>query len=148
MEPAARLAAIEDIKVLKANYFLGVDTQDWDLLRQGVFIPETIFDLPENGPEPINGAETILKFFSAALEGKVTVHHGHMPIIEVTSDATATGLWAMEDRVHATPDNPLGDATYLHGFGHYHENYVKTDAGWRIARFKLTRIRVETTRVA
>jgi hypothetical protein len=29
------------------------------------------------------------------------------------------------------------------GYGHYHEDYVRTAAGWRIAAIRLTRIRVE-----
>jgi hypothetical protein len=29
----------------------------------------------------------------------------------------------------------------LHGYGHYHETYRKTDGGWRIASTKLTRLR-------
>ena len=30
-----------------------------------------------------------------AVGGVVTVHHGHMPEIDVTSPTTATGTWAM-----------------------------------------------------
>ena len=35
----------------------------------------------------------------------------------------------------------------LHGFGHYHETYVRLDAGWRIRSSRLTRLRVEMTKV-
>jgi hypothetical protein len=36
--------------------------------------------------------------------------------------------------------------TYIHGWGHYHETYVKLDVGWRILSTRLTRLRVEMTR--
>ncbi len=67
--------------------------------------------------------------------------------IRALSESTATGLWAMEDRVIGSPGDLVGDALWLHGFGHYREHYVKTAAGWRIGRFCLTRLRVETARL-
>ena len=33
----------------------------------------------------------------------------------------------------------------MQGFGHYHEDYRKEDGQWRIARLKLTRLRVDNT---
>ena len=29
-----------------------------------------------------------------------------------------------------------------HGFGHYHETYLKTEQGWRIQSTRLTRLKV------
>jgi hypothetical protein len=31
----------------------------------------------------------------------------------------------------------------MHGWGHYHETYVKGDGGWRIQTLTLTRLRVD-----
>ena len=31
----------------------------------------------------------------------------------------------------------------MHGFGHYHDTYLKVDGVWRIAGSTLTRLRVE-----
>ena len=54
----------------------------------------------------------------------------------------------MEDRLYRTKQHPLEDgSTYLHGFGHYHETYVRTPEGWRISSTRLTRLRVETSKV-
>ena len=69
----------------------------------------------------------------------VTVHHGHMPEIEVTSPTTATGVWAMEDRLR------WPDGSELLGFGHYHEAYEKVDGSWRIKSSTLTRLRMDFT---
>jgi hypothetical protein len=32
----------------------------------------------------------------------------------------------------------------MHGYGHYHETYERTDDGWRIKTITLTRLRVDT----
>ena len=71
------------------------------------------------------------------LAGAITVHQGHMPEITLTSDTTATGIWALHDIVIW----PGG--TRLDGFGHYHETYVKGHDGWRIASSKLTRLQAD-----
>jgi hypothetical protein len=147
MDEITRLLAVEEIKKLKARYFLGVDTQDWDMLRSDVFVEETSFDLPEARPEPYRGADTVIELFSAVLTGKQSVHHGHMPIIELTSDTTATGLWAMEDLIYLRDAGTADNTLWLHGFGHYHETYVKRDAGWRIQKIRLERLRLETRTV-
>ena len=71
----------------------------------------------------------------------VTVHHGHTPEISVESADTAHGVWAMEDHLFWPEGGPLRS---MHGYGHYHETYRRTPAGWQIDRMVLTRIRVDT----
>lgn len=141
MNDIERLVAIEEIKQLKAKYFLGVDTKDWDLLRREVFCEQSRFDLPETGDASFVGSEAIVAFFIECLSNCVTAHSGHSPIIEITSDTTATGVWGMEDYIWG---RPMGDIAWLHGFGHYHENYIKLGNGWRFTQFTLKRLRVET----
>jgi hypothetical protein len=76
---------------------------------------------------------------SGILEESVTVHHGHMPEIELTSDTAATGIWAMFDWV----DMPQ---LVLRGYGHYEETYRVEDGCWRIAHSRLTRLRRDIDR--
>jgi hypothetical protein len=71
---------------------------------------------------------------------QISVHHGHTPIIEITSDTTATGIWAMEDRLYRGKKHVDGPGFVL-GFGNYHETYVKLDTGWRIRTSKFTQLR-------
>ena len=69
------------------------------------------------------------------------------PLLELTGpdpatgDPTATGIWAMEDRLWWSVD---GRERRLHGWGHYHERYRKVDGQWLIAYRRLERIRVDT----
>ncbi|VWX49585.1 nuclear transport factor 2 family protein [Novosphingobium sp. 9U] len=144
MTEIERLLAIEAIKTVKAKYFYGLDHKDWDLWRQEVFASDATLHVPEARPEPWLGIESIIAWVSASTADQVSVHHGHMPIIDFTSDSTASGIWTMEDRLYRTREHPLeGGHTYLHGFGHYRERYVLTDRGWRIHSTQLTRLRVE-----
>jgi hypothetical protein len=73
------------------------------------------------------------------LAGATTVHHGHMPEIELTSPTTATGVWALHDIVI------WPDGTRLDGYGHYHETYEKRDGEWRIKTSTLTRLHTDIT---
>lgn len=130
---------IEQIKNLKARYCRLLDTKEWDDLRQ-VFADDAVLDATESGGEVINGADAFIEFVRAALGGSVTVHHCHTPEIAVSTPTSATGIWAMEDRVR------FPDGTELLGFGHYHETYQKIDGAWRISAQKLTRLRMDFTK--
>lgn len=130
---------IEAIKRLKARYFRLMDTKDWTAMAE-VFCPDVVIDTTEDGAPLINSAAEFIPFLSETLASVITVHHGHMPEIELTSDTTATGIWAMEDHLWWPDGAPI---TSLHGYGHYHETYRKTSDGWRIATLRLTRLHRE-----
>jgi len=112
-----RLEDIEAIKQLKIRY-------------------SHICDDMHNAGE-IDTVETYLPFLIANIGEVTTVHHGHMPEIELTSPTTATGTWAMEDELWWPEGGPI---RYMHGYGHYHETYRKDDGTWRIASLTLTRL--------
>jgi hypothetical protein len=89
------------------------------------------------------GRQALTEAIVKVLDGAVrvtSVHHGHTPEITLTSDTTATGVWAMEDMLWWTREN---DEEHLHGYGHYHEKYRKVDGVWLIAYRNLTRLRVD-----
>ena len=88
---------LEDIRRLKARYFRTMDQKDWDAWGQ-VFAAEAVMEVPEVDVV-LTGRDAIVKFVSRALAAAQTVHHGHMPEIDVTGPDTATGIWAMSDYV-------------------------------------------------
>ena len=140
MQPIDELLAIEAIKRLKARYFRCLDTKDWDGWGQ-VFAVDAVLEVPE--AEVVeHGREAIVASVSAALVGTTTVHHGHMPEIELTGPDTATGTWAMFDYVE-WPPSEAGERIGLQGYGHYLEEYVREEGEWRIARSRLVRLRVD-----
>jgi hypothetical protein len=143
MDAAELLLAIDDIMQLKARYFRMMDTKDWDGFA-AVFAPHAVLDVrgEVRGDESglVRGNTAIAQFVRSGVDHVVTVHHGHMPEIEITSPTRATGIWAMEDMLHWPEGSPIGE---MHGYGHYHETYEKVDGTWRIASCTLTRLRVD-----
>jgi hypothetical protein len=131
-----RLADIEEIKRLKAAYFRLLDTKQWGALGE-LFTDDATFSIAESVSQP-RSREDFLRSVSDRLREAVTVHHGHMPEIEILDPTHAKGTWAMFDLVLAADTTPFGSFT---GFGHYHEDYRKVDGRWRIASLQLTRLR-------
>ena len=62
----------------------------------------------EPGVGVTRGQAAIGAFMKAAVEHIVTVHHGHMPEIEITSPTAARGVWAMQDFLKMPEGSPLG----------------------------------------
>lgn len=127
---------IEAIKQLKARYFRTMDTKNWDAMRQ-VFTDDVTMDTTSSGGGVVHGADEFMTFLVATIGDVVTVHHGHMPEVQITSPTTATGIWAMEDQLR------WPNGTEMQGFGHYHETYEKAGGEWRIKSSTLTRLRVD-----
>jgi SnoaL-like domain len=147
MNDLDKVLAIEEIKRVKSKYFYGLDHKDWDLWRREVWAPTGKLIVPEASIEAI-GLDAIIAYTSKSTADQVSVHHGHMPDIEIVSETRATGVWAMEDRLYRTKEHPLEDGScFLHGFGHYHEEYIRLEVGWRIASTRLTRLRIELSKV-
>jgi hypothetical protein len=145
MTDAERILAIEEIKQVKARYFRCMDTKDW-VGFGAVFAPDATVDYTPPGGNSADwstsGAAKIVAFVRKVVEPAITVHHGHMPEVELTSDTTARATFAMEDRIW-WPEGSRRKT--LHGWGHYHETYEKIDGKWVIKTLKLTRLRVDET---
>src|SRR3546814_14805992 len=106
MDKISWLVAAEQIKRLKARYFRGVDLKDWSLIRS-VFAEDMVCDfrgaatdphtgfnaVPEATGAVIHGIEDAMAAFVASGAHFRSVHHGHMPEIEITGETTAHGLW-------------------------------------------------------
>jgi hypothetical protein len=137
VDDTEQLLAIMAIQRLKARYFRCMDTKDWAGF-EAVFTPDAVMDMQEEAGDLIRGAPEIAAYVRSAVGEVETVHHGHMPEIEITSSTTATGIWAMEDVLRWPAGGSIGS---LHGWGHYHETYECLDGEWRIATLRLTRLR-------
>ena len=134
---------IEAIKKLKARYFRYVDTKQWD--KWGLLFTENAeLHNPLVRDTALRGREQIVATIRGRRAGMVTVHHGHMPEIEIVDQRHARGVWAMFDLLIFAPAEGNGPARY-EGYGHYVEEYVKeADGQWRIARLELWRLHVES----
>lgn len=138
-DPTLGGSAVEDVEAirrLKARYFRTLDTKDWQGMRR-VFTDDVVIDTSDAGGERVSGADTFIALLQQVLAGTTTVHHGHMPEIDLTSEDTATGIWALHDIVI------WPNGTRLDGYGHYHETYRKADGQWRIASSRLARLHTD-----
>jgi len=132
------LLAIEAIKQLKARYFLLMDTKRWDEWRDLFTVDVRV----EGGPAH-NDRDAFVDFVRQGLDGVQSAHQGHMPIIEVTSETTARGTWAMSDDLLFPAGHPWsGTLPRRCGYGHYEEEYRREEGAWRIAAMRLTRLAV------
>lgn len=147
MNETGRLAAIEEIRQLKARYFRGVDGKDAVLLRS-VFTDDAVTDFRSESPDGsdallLRDPDAFVRDTLAVLAGAVTVHSAGMPEIVVDSADAAHGRWTMHDLIWVDDASrcPL-PFKRLQGWGYYHDTYRRTSDGWRIASTRLERLRV------
>ena len=140
---ARQLLDIEEIKNLKARYFRLLDAKQWsgwtDVFSEDlefVYADPSVMNVPPNAtPTPegaMVGRDELIAFVSAAMESVTTIHHGHMAEITLVDADTARGRWGLTN--HCEFQDAEGSAHWLHGYGHYDEQYVRADDGWRIRR--------------
>ena len=100
MDDASTLMEIESLKQLKARYCRLLDAKDWTAWR-GIFADDFLSDTSEAGGKVIEGADEFVAFLRKTLgkPSQVTAHQVHAPELELTSDTTARGVWALEDTV-------------------------------------------------
>ncbi|MGQ0824521.1 MAG: nuclear transport factor 2 family protein [Actinomycetota bacterium] len=106
MDAVRRLEIMEAVRVVKARYFRHMDRKEWDDFRElftDDFEADVTDDMVAAGLSRDSGirigADRFVRGVVRALEGVRTVHHGHMPEIEVLDDEHASAVWAMEDRL-------------------------------------------------
>ncbi len=144
-----RLVAIDAIQQLRARFARALDTQDWAAF-QAVFAPDAVLDATSEGDAGGRrvGPEAITAFISTSLAEGGSVHHAHMPEIELTSPITARGIWAMEDWLDWPAEAAVAKShgfRKLHGYGHYHEIYERVEGVWLVKSFTLKRLRVDVS---
>jgi hypothetical protein len=132
----ARLVAIEEIRQLKARYCRYVDLRMWDEFPS-LFTEDLDIDFAET----TSGARTREEWFAAVrrhFTTGISVHHVHVPEIEILDEDHASAIWPMFDLVEIPADSPYESHT---GWGHYTEQYRRVDGRWLISRVQLTRIK-------
>ena len=145
--PETMAVAVDVIEAASQRFGLGIVLEHdvaghASMQRHGTTVWPELLDKVKAADALIIGNANIMPFIRNAVLELTTVHHGHMPEIEIISSTSAKGIWAMED----VPRWPTGAAVKtLHGYGHYHETYRKTEDGWRIQSSRLSRLRVDIT---
>ncbi|MCB2080506.1 MAG: nuclear transport factor 2 family protein [Novosphingobium sp.] len=153
MTEAEKVAAIEEIRQLKAKYWRGVDMVDGDLVRS-ILAEDCVLDYHGCMTDPVTGVD-FMPQMNMTMTGRdswqtgnlekaraVTVHQGHQHEIELTSDTSATGIWVFTDRFFMPEGAPFSRLT---GYGHYFETYEKVGEKWLLKTTRITRLWVEAS---
>ena len=147
MSPLDALVEIEAIKRLKAEYFRCNDEQDWAALV-GLFTADAETDMrcAVEPPDPLliqHDPHAFMANNRRFLNGVKSAHVGTMPRIDILTDVTATGVWSLEDWLWIPDGHFAMPRGCLHGWGTYHDRYVKAGGRWLFAATRLTRIHID-----
>ncbi len=121
------LEDVEAIKRLKYRYWRHLDLKEWDQLAE-CFAPDASVSYGE-GKYEFQGVDAIIRFLRESLgkeSGSVTIHQGHHPEIDLTSDTTAKGTWALYNYMFNRPQN-----RGIRIGAYYHDEYVKLGGQWK-----------------
>ena len=153
MSTADRLLAIEEIHQLKARYIRCLDMKDW-VCWEGVFAPTFHF---KNGTTEWHGPKEMVESThgTGIFDRVKTVHHAHMPEIEILSPTTARGIWSADFSHYFPADGGKAQGNEIVSPGHwnhvdafYHDTYVKIDGRWFIQSEEIHVLRDEVGSLA
>lgn len=121
------LEALERIRTVKHKYFISLDKARWDDVVN-CFTEDAIIDV---GMGTQSGHAEIAKFFQDVYVNAFEwwAHQASNPLIDITSDTTATGTWELEGFV-VTKEPASGMWTAVF----YEDEYRKEDGNWLIAK--------------
>ncbi|MDR7134387.1 3-phenylpropionate/cinnamic acid dioxygenase small subunit [Lysobacter niastensis] len=139
-------SAIEQIRVSKARYCRYLDTKQWNAFA-ALFTEDATARIvaPDGGLiAAFDSASTFVGAARQFLENAQSIHQVHNDELAILSPNEITAIWSMEDYI-VFPTASANEPASVHGYGHYHETWLRTDGTWRIARLELRRTIFETT---
>ena len=125
----ARMEDVEQITLLKHRYWRAIDSADAELLASVLtedftaHMQGSAFDLTVTSRQ-----QFIEQILATMTDDTAAQHHGHHPEITIESENEASGIWYLQDIVHRAAANLLTVGTCF-----YHDRYVRTEEGWRLA---------------
>ena len=133
------LRELEAIKRLKYKYLRCLDQKRWSELAE--CFTETATSAYSGGKFSFEGRDAIMAFLENAMSADsfLSSHTVHHPEIEITSETTARGIWALHDTVIETNANIV-----IRGAAFYEDEYVKVGGEWKIQSTGYQRIYEET----
>ena len=144
IDPLVRLVAIEDIRVLRAQYWRFVDTKAWEEFGE-LLMPDCYFTNHESD-YTFAGKDQMRDQIRGILGEVFTFHAGHQSEITILDELHATGIWAISDYLvfpeHV--DYPADPAIKtIRSVGYYFDTYEKVDGRWLFAGIDFHRFRTD-----
>jgi 3-phenylpropionate/cinnamic acid dioxygenase small subunit len=127
----------QDVAEVLVRYATGIDRRDWKLFRS-CFTGDCHADYGDSGGV-FAGVEALTDFMvrAHAAMGHILHRISNEAVARIADDRVAARSYV--DAVLMTADNTRG----IHAIGFYDDELVRTDDGWRIARRRFTRVRIE-----
>lgn len=117
-----QLVALEETKMLKARYCRAMDAKDWAAYRE-LYTDDAHLDVGQ--PDKVYDPDSVAAILPGMLPVR-TAHVAHNPIIEFTSETTATGHWGSFF---------AQEGHRFTGWGEYDEEYRREpDGRWRFTK--------------
>lgn len=136
-----RVIASEEIRNLKARYWLGVDRRDAAMIK-ATLAPDVVADYTSVALPPGNSVSQVLRGADAVAKGVAAtpaepgggLHFGGQPVIDMTSPTTATAIWPMIGFGHLS----AGGGTRVGELYYYHDSFEQIAGAWKIKSIRLT----------
>jgi hypothetical protein len=151
MDQLEALRATEEIRHLQATYARYADEKRWkdlaSLFKEGARF-KSVDPAGETVAEMVGREGIQRRLGEVGSPGTVLIHQLFTAEIEILTASTAKAVWAMADLIFregeatTTTEANLATFTVMRGWGHYHNEYEKTAAGWLIADSLQTRTRL------
>ena len=136
-----RLIAISEICELKARRDHALDLKDWDTYL-ALHAPDHISSHGAQDGADMGSAQDEERQLAVTLDGVITAHHSHTPVISFETPDKAKCVWSMEDNLYWKQGD---EDHWLHGYGFYHETCEKRGGTWLFNSRSLKRTHVMTS---
>lgn len=139
-------AAFDQVRQAKARYCRYLDTRQWDAFT-ALFVPSPDIRIVDADGGLVVAFASREDFTASArdyLAGARSIHQVHNEELTLVADGEIGAIWSMEDYI-VFPEQAAGRPSRHHGYGHYHETWLRGADGWRLARLELRRTILEIT---
>jgi hypothetical protein len=121
-----RLEDLEAIKTLKHKTWRYYDTKDAEHLLE-LFTDDIKISTAPPASHEVQGKDALAQMLEQDFAGSIASHQGHGPVIDLTSETTATGYWTIDEWYYY-----FDKGVEWHAKGFYLDEYVKIDGKWRV----------------
>ena len=148
-----KLVVINEIRDVMARYARHADHKEFEDLAS-LFTPDGTFT-----PHKVDGSvwmhmegrEGIATTIAKSVGNAQVLHQLFSYETEVLSPTSATSVISMADMLirpdgEAVPSSETAPFKTMHGYGHYHGDFVKVDGRWYIKTLVQTRLKMEFTK--
>ena len=138
------LCDMELIKKVKLKYWWSIDNKQMDDLAD-CFTEDAVADYAID--QLLEGRDAIIQFLKDSVASEeldaIPIHQGFDPVIEITSETTATGRWRLYNYMLFQKAR-----TTMIMWSVYNDEYVKVDEKWMIKKTKISHMSTQTTTLA